>query len=313
MGFLKEKGVEKLSSSPMNENMFVKLLPNLFFVSGENGGRFPYSNGLLVDGYRKVLVDTGFGVSRREKILVAGKVDVIINTHFHLDHAYGNRYFPEAQIWAHALDAPAMRSSEQFMAHTGFRELSDFPDPDHFPGGPPIQEVDRELADGEVLDFGEVVLKVIHTPGHTRGHIALFEPQAKLLFSGDIDISPFGPWYGNVRSDLEDFVASIHRLIELDPKVLITSHAGIITDHISERLRKYADVIDLRDEKILRNLQVPRGAAELLNRRIIFHHYPEPQKVYRFFEETMLEKHLQRLTKQGKVIMQTDGKYKANA
>ncbi|MDQ7096426.1 MBL fold metallo-hydrolase [Desulfosporosinus sp. PR] len=297
----------------MNEEMFIQLLPKLLFISGEQGGRFPYSNGLLIEGNRRVLVDTGFGVSRREKILAGGRVDVIINTHFHLDHAYGNKYFPQAKIWVHTLDAPPIRSADQFMAYTGFSEPSDFPVPEHFPGGPSGREVDRELSDGEVLDFGDIALKVIHTPGHTRGHIALFEPQAGILFSGDIDLSSFGPWYGNVRSDLEEFVASINRLIDLNPKILVTSHAGIIGDHIPERLKRYAAMIDLRDEQILKHLQVPRGAADLLDRKIIFQRYPEPQKAYRFFEQTMLEKHLKRLVKQGKIVRKSDGKYKTCA
>lgn len=295
----------------MNDKMFTKLLPSLFFVSGEQRGRFPYSNGLMIDSGLKVLVDTGFGLSRREAILEAGEVDVIINTHFHLDHAYGNKFFPKAQIWAHTLDAPAMRSPEQFMAYTGFREISDFPDPLHFPGGPSGREVDRELVDGEVLDFGDAVLQVIHTPGHTPGHIALFEPQASLLFSGDIDLSPFGPWYGNVRSDLEEFVGSIKRLIELNPKMLVTSHAGIVTDNIAKRLKEYAEKIDLRDEQILQHLHVPKTISELMDMKIIFHRYPEPQRVYRFFEEIMLDKHLQRLKKQGKVFIKSNGKYQA--
>ncbi|MGC7872927.1 MBL fold metallo-hydrolase [Desulfosporosinus sp. SYSU MS00001] len=297
----------------MNEVMFINLLPQLYFVSGEQGGRFPYSNGLLIDGDKRVLVDTGFGPSRRKKILEKGRIDIIINTHFHLDHAYGNKYFPEAEIWAHAYDAPPIRSLNKFMAYSGYGELSAFPNPDYFPGGPVNQIVHRELKDGEVLRFGEISLKVIHTPGHTQGHIALLEPHSSLLFSGDIDLSPFGPWYGNVLSDLEEFVDSINRLIDLKPKVIVSSHEGIISDNITERLKSYAEMINQRDETILKHLQIPRGMTDLLDKKIIFKRYPEPQKVYRFFEQTMLEKHLQRLAKQGRVIMNPNGKYKAYA
>ncbi|OLN27823.1 MBL fold metallo-hydrolase [Desulfosporosinus metallidurans] len=297
----------------MSDKMFTELQPNLFFVSGEQGGRFPYSNGLMIDTGLKVLVDTGFGRSRREAIMAAGEVDVIINTHFHLDHAYGNKYFPKALVWAHALDAPALRSPEQFLAFTGFNSPQEFPDPLQFPGGPPGQAVDRELLDGEVLDFGDVALQVIHTPGHTPGHISLYEPTASILFSGDIDLSPFGPWYGNVRSDLEEFACSIERLIELNPKVLVTSHIGIVTDNIPDRLRDYADMLDLREKQILWHLRAPKTIAELVDTNIIFRRYPEPQKLYRFFEETMLKKHLQRLMKQGRIFVKSNHRYKAYA
>ena len=283
----------------MNDNIFTELLPKFYFVSGDQNGQFPFSNGLMLDTGLRVLVDTGFGASRREAVKAAGEVDVIINTHFHLDHAYGNQFFPKAQIWAHALDAPALRSEGQFRAYTGFPEMREFPD---FPGGPPTQVVDRELADGEVLDFGDIVLKVIHTPGHTPGHISLFEPKVGILFSGDIDLSPFGPWYGNVRSDLQEFRRSIKRLIDLNPKVIVTGHSGIISDNIQGRLRKYADKIDLRDEQILHHLSSSKTLAELADMKIIYRRFPEPQKLYRFFEEVMLEKHLHSLLSQGKVF-----------
>ncbi|MHB8074190.1 MBL fold metallo-hydrolase [Desulfosporosinus fructosivorans] len=281
--------------------MFTELLPNFYFVSGEQNGQFPYSNGLMLETGLRVLVDTGFGISRREVIKAAGKVDVIINTHFHIDHAYGNQFFPEAQIWAHALDAPPLRSQEQFRAFTGFPGIREFPD---FPGGLPAQVVDRELVDEEVLDFGEIVLKVIHTPGHTPGHISLFEPKAGILFSGDIDLSPFGPWYGNIRSDLEQLRCSIKRLIALNPKVILTGHSDIISDNIQERLRKYAEKLDLRDEKILHHLRASKTLEELVDMKIIYRRFPEPQKLYRFFEKTMLEKHLHSLLGQRKVVVQ---------
>ncbi|HEY8875108.1 MAG TPA: MBL fold metallo-hydrolase [Desulfosporosinus sp.] len=294
----------------MNDKMFTELVPKFFVVTGEKNAQFPFSNGLMLNSGLKVLVDTGFGPSRREAVKASGEVDVIINTHFHIDHAYGNQFFPNAKIWAHALDAPALRSPEQFRAYTGFPGAREFPD---FPGGPPVQVVDRELVDGEVLEFGDIVLKVIHTPGHTPGHISLFEPKAGILFSGDIDLSTFGPWYGNKRSDLEDFRSSIKRLIELNPKVIVTGHSGIISDNIQEKLRQYADKLDLRDEQILQHLSVSKTLEELGDMKIIYRRFPEPQKLYRFFEETMLAKHLQHLMRQGRVFVKLDQKYQAYA
>jgi len=295
----------------MRNKMFNKLQPNLSLVIGEQGGRFPYSNGLMLDTELKVLVDTGFGRSRMDAIIEGGEVDVIINTHYHMDHVYGNKFFPNAQIWAHALDAPALRSSEQFMVYTGMQMNPFFPNPMYFPGGPPSRAVDRELVDGEILDFGEVSLQVVHTPGHTPGHIALYEPQMGVLFAGDIDLSPFGPWYGDASSNLEEFAGSINRLIDFNPKVLITGHRGIITDNIQERLREYSDQLDLRDEKILQHLHVPKTISDMVDMKIIYRRFPEPQKLYRFFEGVMIQKHLQRLMRQGKVFRNQDQTYKA--
>ncbi len=285
----------------MSDKLLTELLPNLYFVHGKLSGRFPYSNGLMIDAEERVLVDTGFGRSRIEEIMDSGEVKVIINTHYHLDHVFGNKYIPHAKIWAHKLDAPALRSSKQFMKYTGLNENLGFPDPIRFPGGPYSCEVDRELVDGEILDFGALRLQVIHTPGHTPGHIALYEPQAGILFSGDIDLTPFGPWYGNLCSDLEEFIGSIRYLIELNPKVLVTSHSGIITDNITTRLKEYLEILNIRDHQIIEYLQVAKTVEELVDQKIIYTRFPEPQRLYRFFEEVMIRKHLQYLIGQGKV------------
>lgn len=297
----------------MSKDMLIELMPKLFFITGECKGRFPYSNGLLIDSSLRVLVDAGFGHSRREEILKNGDVDVIINTHFHLDHAFGNKYFPKAEIWAHVLDAPALRSTKEFLAYSGLDHTPDFPEGYPFPQGMPGRAVERELAEGEILDFGDVVLQVLHTPGHTPGHISLYEPKEGILFSGDIDLSPFGPFYGNISSNLEEFSKSIRRLIDLNPKVLLTSHSQIISDNIPERLKEYAEKIDLRATKILQALRVPRSKQELMELKIIYDHYPEPKSLYRYFEEVMIGKHLGHLMGLGEVELMPNQKYKAYA
>ena len=296
----------------MTDEMFTELLPGLVFVEGERKGRFPYSNALLITaGDKRVLVDAGYGPSRCERIRESGAIDIIINTHFHLDHAYGNKFFPEAEVWTHTLDAPAIRSLDMFKAFTGSQDVLDMPDSKLYPDGPTTSEVTRELKDGEVLTFGELNFQVIHTPGHTRGHITLFEQQANLLFSGDIDLSPFGPWYGDVCSDLEDFLNSIKRVLELNPQVLVSSHKGIIRENIPQRLKEFAAKIEERDQQILSFLQAPKKAEDLIGQKIIYARYPEPQQSYLFFERIMLEKHLKRLAKQGRVVSRPNGLFKA--
>lgn len=297
----------------MSKDMLIEVLPKMFFVTGESKGRFPYSNGLLIDSELRVLVDAGFGHSRREAILKAGHVDVIINTHFHLDHAFGNKFFPKAKVWAHVLDAPALRSAKEFSNLTGLNQIPRFPGGYPFPEGMQGRAVDRELVDEETLEFGDMVLKVIHTPGHTPGHISLYEPKESILFSGDIDLSPFGPFYGNDSSNLEDFSASIMRLIDLNPKILMTSHSGIISENIAERLWEYGKKIDYREDKVLQTLRVPMSKQELLEKKIIYNHYPEPKSLYRYFEEVMIGKHLRHLIGLGKVVLMPNEKYKAYA
>ncbi|MCO5384710.1 MAG: hypothetical protein NHB14_01965 [Desulfosporosinus sp.] len=87
----------------------------------------------------------------------------------------------------------------------------------------------------------------------------------------------------------------------------------MVTDNIQERLREYAEKLDQRDEKTLRNLRVPLSKQELMEMKIIYKRYPEPQSLYQYFEEVMVEKHLRRLMRLGKISFKPNQKYKAYA
>lgn len=129
----------------------------------------------------------------------------------------------------------------------------------------------------------------------------MYHPDEGILFSGDIDLSPFGPWYQNERSDLEQFIVSIRKIADLNPRVLVTSHTGIIVDRIPERLAVYEEIIEKRDKRILSALSVEKSMAELVNMKLI-QQFSEAEEIPRFFEQVMLEKHLERLISQRKVI-----------
>lgn len=163
------------------------------------------------------------------------------------------------------------------------------------------------------FDFGETVLQVIPSPGHTPGHSCFYEPKNKLLFSTDIDLTPFGPWYGNAASDLDDFISSIESLHKLRPRLVVTSHSGPFEgkDKIDLMFEKYIDIIYQREERILDLLKAEKSIAELVGKGVIYKKFNEPVNMYRFFETLMLEKHLDRLVEMGDVEKVKEGKYKA--
>ncbi len=92
------------------------------------------------------------------------KVKYIINTHGHFDHVGGNRKMKDAtgaDILIHALDAPMLSQLSASAAAFGLSS-EDSPPPD------------QTVEDGETLSFGNITLKVIHTPGHSPGGISLY-------------------------------------------------------------------------------------------------------------------------------------------
>lgn len=285
------------------KNYLEKIADDLYLVIGEKHGRFPHSHGMFIDSTRKVLVDTGFGSSRAEAINSSIDIDIIINTHYHLDHTRDNRFFPEAEFWTHPLEEPPILSSEVFYSVTGLDQLGNVPN--YFRHYPTVKKISRRLSDGDILDFGGVSLEVIHTPGHTPGHICLYEPKKKILFAADIDLTPFGPWYGNPTSDIDAFSASIDRLIELKPNIVVSSHSGIITDSITDRLREYQGKITARDNAILELLKTKRKLNEILCGGIIYPPNTNLPEGILLFEKMMVEKHVSKLAKEGKLLLTT--------
>ena len=130
-------------------------------------GPFQENAYLLVgpSGSRAMLIDPGL---ESEVILRAIeerglKLDLIVNTHGHLDHVAGNRFFKErtgAALAIHPLDIPYLERIRTQAAAFGV-EAEESPPPD------------LELQEGEPLRFDGLAFEVIHTPGHTPGGVCL--------------------------------------------------------------------------------------------------------------------------------------------
>lgn len=279
--------------------MFIDVAGPVKLIAGHNGARFPYANSLLIEDDIRVLVDTGAGPNRLAGL--RDRVDVVINSHFHADHIAGNRLFPGAQVWAPELDAPALRSETEFLERTGFAFLGEMGRMVARTLGYAETRVDRELRDGEVLEFGRVKLRVIHLPGHTPGHSGFFWEEEGFAFLADLDLTGFGPWYGNPVSDPVAFADSIRKAIGLDARVVATGHLGLVADDVANRLADYLEVISLRDEQILKMLEDGATLDELVACKPIYGKHAEPAELYRMFEATMVRKHLEKLEREGRV------------
>jgi glyoxylase-like metal-dependent hydrolase (beta-lactamase superfamily II) len=90
------------------------------------------------------------------------------------------------------------------------------------------------LADGDVVAFGERRLEVVHTPGHTAGHVALIEPERGLAFLGDHVLPRISPnialFAGDRRNALGDYLRSLRRLPTQERLLGLPGHEGPVTD-----------------------------------------------------------------------------------
>ncbi len=126
------------------------------------------------------VVDPGGDLERIEEVLREHDVQVekILLTHGHVDHASA------ATELARRLQVPIEGPGREDLFW-----LESLPMQASTYGLGPAEVVapDRWLEQGDTVSFGEVTLEVLHTPGHTPGHVVFFEPESRLVIVGDYD------------------------------------------------------------------------------------------------------------------------------
>lgn len=101
--------------------------------------------------------------------------------------------------------------------------------------------VDKGLADMEYFDDNIVV---VHTPGHTKGHISLFIPKAKILIAGDslvIENGEFNIANPSFTLDMKSAIESVEKIRSLNPRKVICYHGGILDKEIDKKLNELID------------------------------------------------------------------------
>lgn len=282
---------------------------------GEKQGKYPQGNSLVVRGDEESLViDPCLGLIPRQGRLPA--VDRVVNSHCHEDHIAGNHLFPEIPWHLHQADAPGMGSLDDFMAIYGFDDeavdrafrplvVNQF----HFT---PRAEV-LTFRDGDVFELGGCRVRVIHTPGHTRGHCAFHVEPDDVLYLGDIDLSSFGPYYGDAWSDLEAFEDSLAKVREIDARHYVTfHHIGVLEGRRAflERLDRFAAVIPQREARLLDFLRDPHTLDEIAEHRFVYRQ-GDPVAFLACVERRSMGQHLERLLREGRVREMEPGRFSA--
>ncbi len=286
--------------------MIIPINKHLNLVKSKRAG-FPYCYCVLIKDQTRVLIDSGCSSNIAAELREQG-LDIVINTHFHWDHTRQNQNIGQVQIWCHGLDAAGIRSANVHMERYGFNAFAEEDMGRLFiqVNGITDRPVHRELKDNEILDLGKVRLKVIHTPGHTPGHCVLFEEHSGILISGDIDLSAWGPWYLHICSDLDDYLNSIEKCMELKPGLVISGHKGIIEPDLGARFIAYRDQILHKEEEVLGALDRPISLEELSLLRLFYGFKIKSDRYLQFWEKQGVYLHLQRLIRQGLVQKEPD-------
>ena len=179
--------------------------------------------------------------------LAPADVDRVVLTHFHDDHtgsAAEIREWGTIQVIASAVDAPVIRGVAERPAPN---LAPDEVEPharitSRLPAAPPV-EVDLEVADGDVLDFGGGA-RVVATPGHTPGSLALYLPAHGVLFTGDTVAEHLGRvLLGAVNVDTSQAGESLRRLAGIPAGLAVFGHGEPVRTKAQARLQDAAAML----------------------------------------------------------------------
>ena len=281
---------------------------------GDRNGKYPDGNQVIVRGSDSVAVfDTPISANAIGPDFT--NADLCILGHVHEDHMAGLHLLRGKPVYAHEADVAAARSWETLADVFGYagaeraRSRARFEKEFHY-----IEAPDAiAYKDGATWDLGGVTVRAAHMPGHTPGHCALLVEPYGLAFIGDIDLSTFGPYYGDTNSSLHDFRETLRKVRDLPAKVWVTfHHKGVYTDRqrFLDDLCAYEARFDARDARLLEMLGAgPQTLEQLAQGRILYPaHVNEPW--VDGVEARSIAMHLDDLIGQGRVARDGDGRYR---
>lgn len=189
------------------------------------------SHAYLLNGDEySLLIDTGLGIENIQEQVdkLTDKPVIAVATHVHWDHIGGHKYYPN--FYAHAeeinwLNGEFPLTMEQIKAYVV--EDCDLPDNydveqyEFFQGMPT-----KVLNDRDVIDIGGRQIEILHTPGHSPGHMCFYEQDRGYLFTGDlVYIGTLFAYYPS--TDPVAYLDSIQKIASLPVKRVFPAHHSL--------------------------------------------------------------------------------------
>ena len=279
------------------------------FIPGPNKGKYPHCHSLFIEG-AGILIDPASDRQRLETLRDNHAIRAVWLSHWHEDHFMHLDLFDDVPLAMHAADAPFLENLESFLDGYGITDTETrkawkplLEDIFHFRPRQP----DLLLKENQTLSLGNVTIDILHTPGHTPGHLCFFFREPEALFLGDYDLTPFGPYYGDRHASIADTKASVRRMQRMPARVWLTCHEkGVFEAAPPAVWNNYLDVIRQRREALLAHLAEPRSMHDIVEAWIAYKRPREPLAFYRQAEQSLMTKHLEELMNEGRVVLEEE-------
>jgi len=247
-------------------------------------------------------------------------------THMHADHSglVSTLAVEGARIYFGRADAEIIKSSTP----EHWEEMIDFARKNGFPG----EELEKAigshpgrryspdtslnlyvLKDGDTISIGDYLFKCIETPGHTAGHICLYEPGRKIFICGDhilFNITPNITLSFEERNSLKEYLMSLDKVYDLDIELVLPGHRSIFRNQ-KERIRELKQHHQTRLNEIISILGKGKQNAFQIASKMTWDIgykswdlFPPAQKLFAFGEALA---HLKYLEEEGEVERQIEG------
>jgi len=280
---------------------------------------------------RNLIIDTGFNIKECKDALMKGleetKTDLkntdLLVTHLHSDHSGLAADLSRAglKVYAGKTDAAMinkMCSEEYWKEYGEFIKLFDLQKDnvkiENHPGykycpKEPVEFI--TLSEGDKIKVGDYTFEVVDIPGHTPGHIGLYERKHKLFFCGDHILGKITPniaFWGFEEDILQVFFESLKKVYDYDIEHLFTAHRDPVPDH-KKRINELLEHHRLRLDEILNIIKHEkksvRDTAASMHWDIkgkIWTEFPDAQKCFASSEAMSHLEHLYRIGKAEKTI-----------
>lgn len=207
--------------------------------------------GVTLGGDDVLIVDTRSTASQAREIasdirtLTANPVSIVVNTHFHWDHTWGNHALRPATMWGHVRTAERMREDQSELRRLiagHYPELAT--DIETMVIDPP----ERLFADRATIQMGDRAVELaFHGRGHTDSDISIFVPDANVLFAGDLIENGAPPSFS--QGYPMEWAATVEQLLPLASGAVVPGH-GAVGDRafLEEQLAAFRGLADLARE-----------------------------------------------------------------
>ena len=278
---------------------------------------YPPNVHLVIDGDEGALIDAGFpdeqSIGKRLEMLREFpdlKLRYIVITHHHFDHASGAHRLREetgARIVMHKDEAPLLQraASEELPSDVGGpEEHKEFAEQtrrwrEEAAKGQP----DETVSDGDTLRVGGLTLRMVHTPGHTAGHLSPFLEDGRILFAGDnvlgvgTTVVPPPP-----HGDMAQYIESLRKMQSLEAELMCCGHGPVVKEP-NRKLQELIDHRHEREEQILSLVGEGHDTVKKLVRAI----YPELDKRLLGMAQSQVLSHLSKLEREGRARTEGEG------